>query len=181
MEGTREDRNGKEAGQLAAQTVLQTAGGSAKPQGPSQGVLHTRSRKLMEEYRSIGLGTATGPLVAGSQPSQKTSRGKICEGATSEANHPSRESPGRCFGGTRRIAGHTERWRERRQGRGRLCWLGKCVSPNADKGRRVCPYSGAGGGQCSNYWRPELTEVAEGKTEVLGRVRRCLNPETNLS
>ena len=65
MEGTREGRNGEEAGRLAAQTVLQTAGRSAKPQGPSRGVLQTRSRKLMEEYRSIGLGTATGPPVAG--------------------------------------------------------------------------------------------------------------------
>ena len=106
VEGTREGRNGKEAGRLAAQTVLQTAGGSAKPQGPSQGVLHTRSRKLVEEYRSIGLGTATGPLVAeGSQPlnpnnAEKTSRGKLVKGqprrrTTRRGSHPDDASAGR--------------------------------------------------------------------------------------
>ena len=101
VEGTREGRNGKEAGRLTAQTVLQMAGGSAKPHGPSKGVLQTRSRKLMEEHRSIGLGMATGPLVAGGlNPRRKPVAGKFVKGqprkrTTRGGSHPDDVSVGR--------------------------------------------------------------------------------------
>ena len=100
VEGTREGRNGKEAGRLAAQTVLQTAGGSAKPQGPSRGVWHTRSRKLMEECQSIGPGMATGPLVAGGlNPRRKPVAEKVVKGpprkrTTRRGSHPDDVSVG---------------------------------------------------------------------------------------
>ena len=71
--GLERGRSGEEGVRLAVlEASRQPWTRVRKPQGLSRGVLHTRSGKRKEEYRSIGLGVATGPLVAEvSQASQK--------------------------------------------------------------------------------------------------------------